>query len=527
MKATHVTKIVHIVLLAAVVYVLAFFVNTPDFDLWTRLAVGSIFFQTGHVARHDVFSYLPTKVPWIDHEWGSGVVFYAFVQLFGERGLFILKGLLIAAIFVMIGKTIRVRGSNHNPTVLFYAFLGYALHPGIASLIRSHMFSYLFFVVWLYALERVRRGDRKVLWVFPATMLVWVNMHGGFLAGVGLLLLYLVGELCNRKRPAPYLWILGSVLLAMLVNPYGLALWRAVVEAALLPRPFIPEWHPISLAGPKQMIGGLAVHYLMGFMILAALTLLAALRPRTLARKTDWTKVIVTVTLFLVAVRHQRHVVFFVLAAASLWYEQFVGLLEPLRALLDRMTSRSSATAGAAARWVVGYVFPAAVVLYVILIPRLSHRVTVDYRRFPVGSLEFIKQNELSGNVATAFDWGSYAGWKLYPQCKVMIDGRYEEVFPNDVFDVAMRFSVRQGDWREALRRYHTDVIVLPKAEYQPTDLALLPDWRPAYEDFVSLVLLPANSVPRRYVRPRFRDAAYSRENLAKPIVVASTAASP
>ena len=54
----------------------------------------------------------------------------------------------------------------------------------------------------------------------------------------------------------PYL-ILGSVLPVMLINPYGLALWRAVVEAALLPRPFIPEWHPISLAGPKQLIGGM------------------------------------------------------------------------------------------------------------------------------------------------------------------------------------------------------------------------------------------------------------------------------
>lgn len=516
-------NIVHSVLLAALVYVLAYFSNTPDFDLWARLGVGSIVFQTGHVARHDIFSYLPTKPMWIDHEWGSGVIFYAFVKLFGEQGLFALKGLLIYAIFATVGKTISVRASNQRPSFLFYAFLGYALHPAIASLIRSHMFTYLFFAIWLYALERVRRGERRIVWVFPCTMLVWVNVHGGFVAGIGLLLLYTVGELCNRKSVLLYLGILSSVLVAMLVNPYGLSLWRAVVEAALLPRPFITEWRPISLAGPKELIGGIAVHYLMGFMVLAGLTLAAALRPRALAQKTDWTKVIVTVVLLWLGVRHQRHAAFFVLAATGLWYEQLVGLLEPLRAILDRIVPGGAAAKRAIAGWGLGYVLPAA--LLVAIIPKLSHRVVVDYRRFPVGSFEFIKQNGLSGNLATAFDWGSYAAWKLYPACKVMIDGRYEEVFANDVFDLAMRFSVRQGDWWEALTRFHTDLIVLPKSEYRPSDLALLPDWRPVYEDFLSIVLVPKSMVRRAYTRPDFKSPAYSRADLAKPIVADMSAA--
>src|SRR5512142_1078422 len=84
-------------LLLVVIYVLTFFTNIPDYDLWARLAVVSIFFQTGHVLRHDVFSYLPTKELWVDHEWGSGVVFYFFTKSFGNTGVFILKGLLIYA----------------------------------------------------------------------------------------------------------------------------------------------------------------------------------------------------------------------------------------------------------------------------------------------------------------------------------------------------------------------------------------------------------------------------------------------
>ena len=100
-----------------------------------------------------------------------------------------------------------------------------------------------------------------------------------------------------------------------------------------------------------------------------------------------------------------------------------------------------------------------------------------------------------------------------------MIDGRYEEVFPTDVFDIAIRFAVRQGDWREALRRFPTDIVVLPKSAYTQADLSLLPSWKPVYQDFVSVVLLPRERSSGPYTRPDYQDPAYAREDLAKTIV--------
>jgi hypothetical protein len=498
------------------VYIVTFFTNMPDFDLWARLAVGSIFFQTGHVLRHDIFSYLPTKALWIDHEWGAGVVLYGFVKCFGELGIFMVKGLLIYAIFVMIPKIISASGSKKSPGVLYFVFLGVALFPGTASLVRSQMFTYVFFTVWLYCLERVRRKERRILWVFPCSMLFWVNMHGGFVAGLGLVLLYAVGDLLNRRSPLPYVWIVLSVLPVMLVNPYGFALWRYMVEASLMPRPFIPEWHPISLDGPKQVIGGIHVHYLAGTMLLVGMTLLATCRSIIRRERPDWTRVVVLAGLFILGARHQRHVVFFILAASTLLYEQFDGLLDPLRSIVAKVFPKHCTKIQTGTRWGFGYLLPAAI--FIFIIPKLSHRVSIDYRKFPVGSLEFVKQNGLSGNLATAFDWGSYSSWKLYPHCKVMIDGRYEEVYPNDVFDIAIRFAARSDPWWEALSRFHTDIVVLPKAFYSRSDLLLLPDWKPVYEDFVSVVLLPRGRIAGSYVRPDFRNAGYSTENLSKPV---------
>jgi hypothetical protein len=567
-----VKRVSHHLLIAVAVYVLTFFTNVPDLDLWARLAVGSIFFQTGHVLHHDVFSYLPTKDLWIDHEWGAGVVFYCFAKYFGEYGIFLLKALLIYSIFVMVVKAIKVRDSRRSPSVLFYAFLGYALFPGIASLVRSQMFTYLFFTVWIYGLERVklrasltspdrgrrnpaeqpqaspkgemlkefdpaptkqaappctgsRRGELlkraleegKSLWLFPCTMLLWVNTHGGFLAGIGLVSLYIFGELLNRKSPLPYLWVILSILPIMLINPYGLALWRFVIDAALMPRPLIPEWHPISFSGPMESIAGIHVHYLAGYMILVALTLLAACRSLMREHKTEWTRVVVIVALFFLSIRHQRQAVFFVLAASTLWYEPIIGLLDPLRKLLSKFVPGNSAKIQRGALWGLGYALPA--VIFLSILPRLSHRMTVDHRRYPVGSLEFIRRNGLSGNLATTFDWGSYAFWKLYPQCKVMIDGRYEEVYPSDVFDLAIRFSERKDNWWEVLSRFPTDIIVLSKNVYTQEDLARFRGWKPVYQDFVSVVLIPRDGSTKTYVHPDFRKPAYSREDLSKRIV--------
>jgi hypothetical protein len=135
-----------------------------------------------------------------------------------------------------------------------------------------------------------------------------------------------------------------------------------------------------------------------------------------------------------------------------------------------------------------------------------------------VGSLEFIKQNQISGNLATRFQWGSYAFWKLYPQCKVLIDGRYEEVYPNAVFDAAMQFSVRKGDWQEILRNFHADVLVLPKSNYSPADVSTLMDWKLVYQDAASVVLLPKNKLRPFYIYPDYRNPLYFKEDLSRKI---------
>ncbi|MDI6743301.1 MAG: hypothetical protein QMD11_11265 [Smithella sp.] len=501
---------------AAVVCILTFITTLPDFDLWHRLAVGSIFFQTGSVLKQDIFSYLPTKDLWIDHEWGSGVIFYFLVNHFGEWGLFLLKALILLAIFILIIRIVRLQKNNMKPGIFYMMFAGFALLPFIATLVRCQMFTYLFFALWLYVLEKAKRGNNRLLWLLPVTMLIWVNTHGGFLAGIGLVTIYAFGELLNRKHALKYFLVLSLLIPVTLINPYGFEFWKYIIEASLMPRPYIPEWHPITLAGPFHIIAGMKIYVFAGFIVFVLLTVIAGIRMVLHKQNPDWTSIILAIVLLYLGIKHQRHAAFFVIAAAALFYHRYFEILDPLRYFIHKFLSDKYHQTWRSVSKGSGYIFLVVLLLYSF--PYLSTRMTLDPSIYPVGSLEFIRQNNISGNLATTYNWGSYAFWKLYPQCKVMLDGRYEQVYPDDVFDIAMRFSENKGDWREVLKKYPADILVLCKIRFAPEDISKLAGWQTVYEDLSSVVLLPKNTIQPFYIYPDYHNPIYTREDLSRRI---------
>jgi hypothetical protein len=494
---------------------LTFITNVPDVDLWARLAVGSIFFQTGHVMRHDIFSYLPTKDLWIDHEWGASVVFYFFAKYMGDWGIFALKAVILLTIFILIIKIIKLHTGKYAG-VFYLTFTGFSLLPYIANLIRCQMFTFLFFTLWVYALERIRRGEDRLIWIFPATMLLWANMHGGFLAGIGLVFIYALGELFNRKDYLKYFGILAFIIPVTLINPYGWKFWDYIITAAIMPRPYIGEWASINISGPIHIFAGIKIHVLVGFMIFFVLMLVASIKLLLQKEKPDWTRIILFIVLLYLGIKHQRHTVFFVLAASSLFYHQYLNLFMPVEGFIKNKLAAKAYEMWEPVRRNFCYLMLGLICVYIM--PRLSTSIVVAPSAYPVGSLEFIKQNNITGNLATLFDWGSYAFWKLYPQCKVLIDGRYEEVYPDYIYNEAMQFSQHQGDPMTPLRNYHTDILILPKQRYTPSDISIFTGWKPVYEDMVSVLFLPKDKIKSFYIYPDYKNPLYWKEDLSKNI---------
>ncbi len=250
--------------------------NVVDFDLWARVVVGKTFFQTGKLLNFDFQSFGPTR-QWFDHEWGSSLVFFQIVDKFGDFGLIIFKAIIIFITLVILTKIILLRrkhfqtknannskntqnaqggeisnAKKQNPfisapfNIIFFILLTQAVLEVVFATVRCNLFTFLFFAIWLYALEKSRlEGQYKILWTIPITMIIWANMHGGCFVGLGLVFLYAAGEFLNKKKFMPYLLVLALSLGAMFINPYGIKYVYFLFHAITLKRSAITEWQPI------------------------------------------------------------------------------------------------------------------------------------------------------------------------------------------------------------------------------------------------------------------------------------------
>ena len=70
--------------------------NTIDHDYWARLLQGNAFWQFGSIMNKDPFSYTQTHL-WLDHEWGSSIIFSFIQDNFGFIGILI--NIIIMLIF--------------------------------------------------------------------------------------------------------------------------------------------------------------------------------------------------------------------------------------------------------------------------------------------------------------------------------------------------------------------------------------------------------------------------------------------
>ncbi len=195
------------------IFAYSFTTSNYDFDLWARLIAGMGVIDGGHVLTQDFLSYTPVHT-WWDHEWGAGVIFYFFLKHFGPFSLIILQALMLFGIFFTASRIIKLRTDKYPYNILFYFFALMAVMQNLNTPIRCHMFSFLFFTVFIYIFEKVRQGNNKLLYLIPIIILFWNNIHGGVVAGLGLTAMYAVGELLNKKPFKKYLITLAVSSLA-------------------------------------------------------------------------------------------------------------------------------------------------------------------------------------------------------------------------------------------------------------------------------------------------------------------------
>lgn len=435
-----------------------------DPDLFARAAAGKLILQSG-IPLQDPFAFTKTKEIWHDHEWLLSPLFYLTAHHGGDLGLFLLKLLASAGFFFILITALRNTAPQYPPVLSlswFLILLPDLFNPWLPT-IRCQALTYLLYAGLLYILILYRQGQRRWVWLLPGLFAVWVNGHGGVLAGLGTLFLFVLTNF-SREKVLPCVAVLCAC--ALFLNPYGTEYVRFLFEAGLKKRELVPEWDTLSLFSATGVY----------FFFIAAIFFIGSLTAPAHHRKECF---IIGLPIAAASFLNQRLTplfgIFVLLWGIPAWTAAVGELKKHLPRLFFPLSRSLCIAAGAL------LLYATAVCIHQI--SKLSS-FTLDYSRYPVEELEWLRSHRSGGDVLVHFNEGSFALWRLAPHFKISLDGRYEEVYPDETVGLVLAaLSSLSPHHLSALEAVNPDFVVIERSSLERSDYeTYFPGFIPAFD---------------------------------------------
>ncbi|HYA26437.1 MAG TPA: hypothetical protein VEE82_00425, partial [Thermodesulfovibrionales bacterium] len=199
-----------------------------DFDFWWHLKTGEYILENGQLPDIDPFSYTAVSTDMdspgrpqfiLKSYWLGQVVFALVVKYLGLKGFIAMRAIFFALISLTVLKVQGLQSAVSGPKSgvpelrtrgALYSQAGCALLFSLAMLTtecltdRPQMFSFLFAIFLVFLFERYRVcASRAALYAIPLLMLLWAQIHAGYIVGIAYLLVYLMAipfEECLKEK---------------------------------------------------------------------------------------------------------------------------------------------------------------------------------------------------------------------------------------------------------------------------------------------------------------------------------------
>jgi hypothetical protein len=503
-----VADLIFIALLCALVFTALSMRLLGDAGIGWHIRTGQQILATHAIPRVDPFSSSaagrPMFVkPWFAWEWLYDLVVGQLEATLGLNGVVWLTAVVIAAVFAWMFRRLIARGTNLLVALVLVLLALWA--SAIHFLARPHVFSWLFVLAWFVVLDSSERecfddpgvGSRRAgrrLWALPLLMLVWVNVHGGFLMGFVLLGIFWVGavwtwyrakdtrieemllKIAAGKQARSLAWVGLFSAAASLVNPYGWNLYRHIYS--YLSNRFLMD-HIDEFQSPN--FHGAAQKCFLALLLITVAVL--AVRGREL-RLSQGLTVLFAVYAGLYASRN--------IPVASILLVMVVGPLLPSsgfgREFFQRMTAVEAGLRGHL--WAI----LAAVVTLLIAVNggRVGAGVLMDAhfdpRRMPVGAVDYLQKSGLKGPVLSPDYWGGYLIYRLYPEVRVVVDDRHD-FYGDEFFKSYLKMMHVERGWEEFLDAHEASCALLPR-DAALASMLETKGWKVIYSDDVAIAFV-------------------------------------
>jgi hypothetical protein len=483
------------VILAVYGYFLAHPANLATGDLGRHLKNGELFVESSLIAKTNLYSYTYPDQPFINHHWGSGVIFYWIKRAVGFQGLSLVF-IAISVITLFIFFNLAAKYSS-------FAVAAPLAVIAIPVLITRHearpeLFSYLLSGVFLYVLWGYKHGKLGFGWLclLPILELFWVNLHIYFFIGImliavfvfELLMVFFTGKSQDNNARLNGIAFVGFLtILVTCLNPAG-------IDGARYPFIILNEYHfpvlenysigAVLSAGFKFLP---LIYFLIQFGLLCLSWIYVLMKDRSNCSLGDF---ILTVISSAMAWWGIRNFALFAYLALPLTAINF-------RTLLEHQREKSSP--GTMLKTTAALVVTSAALILINPVYFFSGGrggVGLGLKEANHAAADFFLKENLQGPIFNNYDVGGYLIHHLYPKHKIFVDNR-PETYPVTFFrDVYFPLQMNEQTWATISDRFGFNVIVFNHRDRSSSGEQFIvrrvldPAWAPVFLDKDIIILL-------------------------------------
>jgi hypothetical protein len=436
-----------------------------DPDVWWHLATGNLIRAHG-IPGSDPFTFLGAPNPWIGQQWGYEVLLSATYAV-GAWLPMLLMGLAASLALVVALRSIP-RSARVPGPLLAGALLLSALVAGTVLGVRGQVVTVLGTAIVLWVLARWREGSVRALWVLPPLLLVWANLHAGFVTGIAVCLLVAACVALWRVvqpdavplgRLRPLLIAVGVATLATLVNPAGVHLYPYIVSTFT---------NPTLTSGITEWMSPDFHEWALRFFEVEAVLLVLLW---ALSRRPDPIDVVLGTVAIAITLQAQRNVSLFAVVAAPQvarygWAAWQQWRLAGSHAAPPRRPRPSRpalpALLLAAVVWV------ATGLVHVAPMARASAVAQDVARNFPVAATDYVAAHLQGQRLYSIYEWGGYLAWRFPTDRVVYIYGE-SAIFGSDRLQRYLDIHLVRAGWREVLTEDGMHAAVVPGDSQEAT----------------------------------------------------------
>jgi hypothetical protein len=465
----------HAVLVAGLIVVAVFTVshrfNNPD--LWIHLKLGQVIWMEHSIPTTDTFSFTAYGHPWVAHEWLAQLGIYGAYRAGGYPGLMLCFAAAASLLFTLV--YVLCYQASGSALAAFAGAVCAWLFATVGMAIRPLLLGNLFLAIELIVLEAGKR-NRRWFWALPPLFAIWVNCHGSYFFGLGVLFLdWICSCICGRWGRVVAAPLdkgrsrqLGAVLvlcgIALCCNPVGVRLLTYPLNTLFQQTTgmnVVEEWLPPDLRSGRTVA-----------MIAASFgVLLIALLRDTELRLRD---LLIVASAFALATQHARMLFVFGIVVSPV----LCRLMAPV---LGSDPKREHPIANALLVAALGLSVFAAY-------PDPTNLQQQIRKTSPTAAVDYIRHEALQGPLLNEYEFGNYLIWAL-PEHKVFIDGRGDVYDWTGVFPQYARWATLKEGPSTLLDRHGIRLCLL--ATDSPLGRVIpLAGWRKVYSDEVATVFV-------------------------------------